>query len=191
MDSIKKQVVLASKSPRRKELLEKFNIDFIVDPSNSDEDIDFESDFECYVIKIAELKCMEVAKRYSNSIIVSSDTIVVHNDTILTKPTDRKSAREMLEKLSGNTHLVYTSIFVFDQAKNKKLYECVTTKVLFFDLTDKEIDSYLDSSEPYDKAGAYGIQGIGARFVKNIEGCFYSVMGFPISRFIRMIEQLI
>mmetsp|Transcript_20079 Transcript_20079/g.32465 ORF Transcript_20079/g.32465 Transcript_20079/m.32465 type:complete len:246 (-) Transcript_20079:196-933(-) len=186
----KVEVVLASKSPRRKEILAGLlgNDNFQIVPSNFEEDLD-KSSFDGpagYVNQTAKEKAVEVRDRLadvpvsdgkSRRLIISADTIVVLNDQILEKPRDREHAFEMLSSLSGRTHEVITAITLCLDDKVEPFYE--VTKVKFGDLAPEMIQSYIDTNEPMDKAGGYGIQAIGGSFISEISGCYYNVVGFP------------
>lgn len=190
----KKKLVLASGSPRRKELLGHLNINFNVHPSDVVEETDFTAPTDV-VIDLAKLKGDDIfSKEDSHSLIISSDTIVVIDDKILGKPNDREHAKEMLESLSGRTHEVYTAVYMKasgpdGEVKSKAFY--VKTEVEFETISDDIMKLYLDSNDPYDKAGAYGIQNQGLLFVKQIKGSYSNVVGFPLSDFIREFKGFI
>lgn len=181
------KLILASHSPRRKELLQKLQIPFDSISSNVDEQLADNLSPEDAVIELATRKASIIAEQYKEAIVIGADTIVVHNGTILGKPKDRAMAKETLESLSGNEHSVFTGVTVIYQGKHQSFYE--KTDVTFWELTSKEIEQYLDSDEPYDKAGAYGIQGLGSLFVKMINGDYYNVVGLPISRLNRFLKE--
>jgi len=135
---------------------------------------------------------MDVAGRFRRGIVVGADTIVVVGREVLGKPETKREARAMLRKLSGRTHIVYTAIVLVDVETKKKTSEVARTKVQFRKLTTEEIALYAASGSPMDKAGAYGIQDdYGAVFVEKVDGCFYNVVGFPLSRFHRAYEKLL
>lgn len=186
-----RNIILASKSPRRKELLENIGLKFSVKPAEIEEIHRGAESFGDIVIDLAEQKGEAVkALMFHERLIIASDTIVVINGRILNKPDDRDHAFEMLRTLSGNVHSVFTSLYVSDAYKNTVVKEFTETKVEFFRMTDGQINAYLDTHEPFDKAGAYGIQGYGSKFIKKIDGCFFSVMGFPVPLFSqKMYEQ--
>ena len=189
---IKKKIILASKSPRRKEILENIGLEFDIIASDIDENITEYDSFSDFVIKLAVLKGDDISEQLDNkdSVIISSDTIVVYNNReILNKPKNREDAYSMLEKLSGNVHSVYTSIYVRDNYQNIVIKDFVETKVKFIELDKELIDSYLNTGEYKDKAGGYGIQGYGSILVERIDGCYFSVMGFPISLFARRVRE--
>ncbi|HQO08646.1 MAG TPA: Maf family protein [Clostridiales bacterium] len=179
-----RNIVLASKSPRRKELLENIGLKFSVKPAEIEEIHRGVSGFGEIVMDLAEQKGEAVGKlMFHDRIIIASDTIVVIDGEILNKPEDRDHAFKMLRQISGRTHSVFTSLYVYDGYLKKTVKEYTETKVEFYELTDEQINDYLDTHEPFDKAGAYGIQGYGSKFIKKIDGCFFSVMGFPVPLF--------
>ena len=186
-----RNIILASKSPRRKELLENIGLKFSVRPADIEEVHRGIVGFGNIVIDLAEQKADAIKeKMFHDRIIIASDTIVVINEKILNKPTDREDAFNMLRSLSGNIHSVFSSLYVYDGYEKKEIKEFTETRVEFYKLTDKQINDYLDTHEPFDKAGAYGIQGYGSKFIKKIEGCFFSVMGFPIPLFSQKMYEL-
>jgi septum formation protein len=179
-----RNIILASKSPRRKELLENIGLKFSVKPAGIEEIHRGMTGFGEIVMDLAEQKGEAVsALMFHERLIIASDTIVVIDDAILNKPEDRDHAYKMLKQLGGRTHSVFTSLYVHDGYLNRIVKDFTETKVEFYPLSDAQINNYLDTHEPFDKAGAYGIQGYGSKFIKKIEGCFFSVMGFPIPLF--------
>jgi len=179
-----RNIILASKSPRRKELLENIGLKFSVKPADIEEVHRGMTGFGEIVMDLAEQKGEAVRDlMFHDRIIIASDTIVVIDDSILNKPDDRVHAFEMLRLLSGRVHSVFTSLYVYDGYLKNTVKEFTETKVEFYDLSDSQISDYLDTHEPFDKAGAYGIQGYGSKFIKKVDGCFFSVMGFPIPLF--------
>ncbi|MFP8489030.1 Maf family protein [Gracilimonas sp. Q87] len=187
------QVILASQSPRRKKLLEQIGLKFQVLPSSISEETD-QSDPIQLVEDLAQKKALDVAELHSDSLVIGSDTIVVHNDQILGKPKIEQDAIEMLKNLSGSTHIVYTGVGFIRTDKNGMIiaqhvfYE--QTKVTFSSLDESDILAYVNGGSPMDKAGAYGIQDdMGALFVEKIEGDYYNVVGFPLNRFYRELKQ--
>jgi len=186
-----RNIILASKSPRRKELLENIGLKFSVKPAEIDEVHRGVEDFGDIVMDLAEQKGDAVkAIMFHERMIIASDTIVVIDGKILNKPNDREHAFDMLRTLSGRIHSVFTSLYVADAYMNKTVKEFTETKVEFFYMTDEQINAYLDTHEPFDKAGAYGIQGYGSKFIKKIDGCFFSVMGFPVPLFSQKMYEL-
>lgn len=181
---------MASKSPRRKEILEKSGLIFEVMPSNIEEKVERFEGVKNFVITLARMKGWDISKKVDKAIVLASDTVVVINNRILEKPEDEDEAIKMLRELSGNEHNVYTSLFVHDKYLDTVSEGYVKTKVKFYPLDEGDIEGYVKTKEPMDKAGAYGIQGYGAKFIENINGCYYSVMGFPISLFYQKIKEL-
>lgn len=183
----KQSLVLASSSPRRKELLENLHLTFEVSSSEVDENFSITDSPDEIVMELAEKKAKAVAKFYPSSYIIGSDTVVVTNGNILGKPKEKNEAFLMLKTLSGNVHHVYTGVCIVSPDQTINFYE--KTEVVFWELTDEEIDSYISTGEPFDKAGAYGIQGIGSILVKEIKGDYFSVVGLPLSRTVRELKK--
>lgn len=183
--------VLASASERRCELLKRIIDDFKVVISNFDENtVEFVGNIPKYVESIALGKAEEVMLNIAEpSIIIAADTVVSINNEILGKPKDEQDAYNMLSKLSDNIHEVYTGIVVINTKTNKILKDSLKTTVFFSKLCEKDINEYIKSKEPMDKAGAYGIQGKGGVFVKKIEGCYYNVVGLPLNKLSEMIKK--
>ncbi|WP_042345589.1 Maf family protein [Bacillus massiliigorillae] len=178
-----KNLILASASPRRHELLSLLEIPFKTFSSDIDETISPNTAPEEAVQQLALKKAQAAIETHPNSIIIGCDTIVVHNGNILGKPADKADAFHVLSQLSNHTHTVYTGVSIISEDVNKVFYE--KTEVTFWELSDQDIEAYIDSGEPMDKAGSYGIQGKAALFVKEIHGDYYSVVGLPISRLAR------
>ena len=185
-------IILASKSPRRKELLEKIVEDFTVVESDFDEeDIEYEGDVSKYVISLAVAKAKQVSTKLNKpAIVIAADTVVVLEDKILEKPKTKKDAECMLSALSGNNHKVYTGLCVIDTKTNNIVQEVAFTNVKFSKLTNNEIQEYIETGSPMDKAGAYGIQDFGAVFVEKIEGCYYNVMGLPLNVLYKILKTM-
>ena len=181
-------IILASKSPRRKELLRKMNLKFdIINSSFNENKVALSNKTpHKYCMKLAEYKCRSVANDHSNSLVIGADTIVYHNKKILNKPKNKNEAQKHLEVLSGSTHIVYTGIFSYIKASNTILSFYDKTYVTFYKLNTKDINYYIDHFKPYDKAGSYGIQDWSMVFVKKINGCFNNVVGFPIAKFFKL-----
>jgi septum formation protein len=174
------KLILASQSRRRRNLLEQARIDFSVIPSNFDENSVKLSSPDVYVRQLAESKARDISEQYPASWVIGADTIVFIDDTILGKPGSRSEARTMLKNLSGKTHQVLTGYCVCCQSIDRYFSDAVKTEVCFKKLTEREIDWYIDSGEPFGKAGAYAIQGIGAFLVKRIDGSYTNVVGLPV-----------
>lgn len=187
-----KDIVLASTSPRRRELLSQVGIDFQVIPSNVEETLLPGETPEAHVVRLSCDKAMEVANRPdpSGRWFIGSDTIVVRDDAILGKPADASEAAAMLSSLSGRSHRVISGYAVYDRLRGQTLSAAITTKVFFKDLTRQEIEGYIATGEPFDKAGSYAIQGIGSFMVPKIEGSYTNVVGLPLCEVIAALEEL-
>ncbi|MBR1811044.1 MAG: septum formation inhibitor Maf [Clostridia bacterium] len=185
-------IILASASPRRREILELIGLapDAIL-PSEADETVEASLPPEEKVMTLAARKAASVAARDDlppDALIIASDTVVVYGGTVLGKPRDRADGCRMLKMLSGRTHAVYTGVCLLYQNKKQIFYN--KTDVEFYPLTDGEINAYLDTGEPFDKAGAYGIQGKGSVLVRRIDGDFFSVMGLPAAQVRRAVREI-
>lgn len=185
------KVILASKSPRRVEILEKIVKEFEVVQSNFDENtIDFKGDIEKYVKDLSRNKAIEVSERLNEpSIVIAADTVVFQDGKVLEKPKNEEDAFSMLSSLSGNTHKVYSGICLINTYDDTVVTDCDCTEVRFSELNPRQIRNYINSGEPMDKAGAYGIQGLGGAFVEGIKGCYYNVMGLPLNKLYKALEN--
>jgi len=185
-------VVLASASARRQELLKRLVKEYQVIVSDFDESsVRFVSDCPSYVMEIACGKALDVAKNLDEaSLVIGCDTIVAYGGSVLGKPSDREDAFSMLRMLSGKEHQVYSGIALVDTSTGIVEKDFLVTEVKFDHLSDEEIWRYIDSGEPMDKAGAYGIQGHGGVFVEGIRGCFYNVVGLPLNKLNKMIKGI-
>ena len=182
------KLVLASASPRRQELIQLLGLRAEIHPSGIAEDVT-EADPSLLVQKLAFRKAEDVAKQYPKDyLVIGADTVVFFEDRILGKPKSEEDAYRMLSALSGRTHQVYTGVSLHFQGKKMGFYE--KTEVQFARLTEREIWDYIESKEPMDKAGAYGIQGRFAPFVKGIAGDYYNVMGLPLARLYQALKFL-
>lgn len=186
--------ILASQSPRRKKLLQQLGLVFEVVPSEVDEDCT-ESDPDALVEQLALRKANDVASKRKKGIVIGADTVVVHNDEVLGKPDDEQHACTMLERLSGQTHQVYTGVALVrsgeDDTPSMTHFFSEKTNVTFSPLSTYEIRRYAATGSPLDKAGAYGIQDDwGSVFVERIEGDYYNVVGLPLNRLYRELKQL-
>ncbi|HEX3010468.1 MAG TPA: Maf family protein [Syntrophomonadaceae bacterium] len=184
-----KPIILASQSPRRKELLARLGLVFTTIPANIDEEMTSSQYPQTAVQEIAFQKAKYVSELVNDGLIISADTVVVWKDNVLGKPADQKNAFEMLKMLSGQEHQVITGLCLWDVASGRYELESEMTVVHFRRLTDKEIKNYVSTGEPMDKAGAYGIQGLGSMLVDRIEGCYYNVVGLPLTRLYLMMEH--
>ena len=175
-------IVLASASPRRKEILENYNVKFNIIKSEIDEVIlGHESPVQA-VVRLALEKGIDVASKNQGDLVIAADTIVVLNDKILGKPKNESDAYKTLNSLSGREHQVVTGISLINIAENKKVVDYVVSEVKFKHLSDKVISDYLKTGEFQDKAGAYGIQGYGALLVDEIKGDYFNIVGLPMSK---------
>jgi septum formation protein len=184
-----KTIILASASPRRKELLQKIGLKFEVDASNCAEEIDPTLVPGELVRQISIDKAKAVASRHKNAVIIAADTIGVIGKKLLGKPQTAAEARKMLAQISGKAHLVITGFTVLDTATDKIVTKTVTTKVYIKKLTQAEINAYVETGEPLDKAGAYGVQGLGAVIVEKIEGDYYNVVGLPLNALADVLKE--
>lgn len=174
-----RKIVLASASPRRKELLQNLGLTFDIVPSAIDEQYNGGRP-EQYVMDIAYKKAVYVKEKCPNSLIIACDTTVVNQGKILGKPRNQKEALQMLLSLSGTKHRVLSGLTVLCTAFEREATSFAETLVYFSDLSQRDAENYLASGEPLDKAGAYAIQGLGSLFVKRIEGCYFNVVGLPV-----------
>ena len=174
------RLILASKSPRRNELLEQAGLTFSVIPSDFDESTVALSDPDSYVITLAESKAVDISQKHPAGWVIGADTIVLIDRKILGKPGSKEKARDMLQRLSGKTHQVLTGYCICCKKKNRFFSETIKTDVRFKKLSDAEIEWYIQTGEPFDKAGAYAIQGIGTFLVKSINGSYTNVVGLPV-----------
>jgi septum formation protein len=184
------RLILASQSPRRKELLKQLGLDFNVIPSRIEEDYVQGELPEKHVIRLAEAKASEVGNCYPDCWVIAADTIVSINGTILGKPKHREEALEMLQLLSGKEHWVLTGFSVCHLKRGKRDYEAVQTTVKVKDLNLAEMDWYIKTGESFDKAGGYAIQGVGSFMIEWIRGSYTNVVGLPLCELIRMLVRL-
>ena len=182
-------MILASKSPRRKEILEQLGFQLKIESK----DIEEISEKIGIINQIKDISCkkvLAVAEDNQEDYVVGADTLVEINGLALGKPKNKKDAKRMLKLLSGKSHRVITAYTLINLKKNINITNSVESIVYFKDISDEEIEWYINSGEPMDKAGAYGIQGLGAIFVDKIDGDFFSIMGFPINHFIKTLNNL-
>ncbi|HTZ72491.1 MAG TPA: nucleoside triphosphate pyrophosphatase [Candidatus Aquilonibacter sp.] len=187
------RLILASGSPRRAEILRNAGFSFEVCPAHVDESLRPNESAAAYVLRLAESKAESVAGRVKPpdaALVMGADTTVVCAGEILGKPGDAAEAVEMLRKLSGAAHEVLTGLAIINTLTKERALHVETTRVTFLALSPEEIDRYIATGEPFDKAGGYGIQGIGGRFVSRIEGCYFNVMGLPLSKTWQMLRQV-
>ena len=174
-------LILASSSPRRRELLRQVGLDFAVDPADLDERMLPGESAEAFAVRVAVDKARAAAGRAGNGIVIAADTIVVLGGEVLGKPADPSDAARMLGLLSGAEHRVLTGLAVMDVRSGRMETQLACTKVWFRKLARREIEAYVATGEPLDKAGAYGIQEKGSLLVQRIEGCYFNVVGLPLA----------
>ena len=184
-----RKIILASKSKARQRLLKQIGLKFRVVTSNAKEDRFLKRRCSDLVIANALRKAEDIARRFSSGIVIGADTVVLVNRKIIGKPRDNKSASKTLRLLSQKPRLIYTGIAVIDIDKNKKFTAYEKTKVYMQRLSDKEIKNYFRKVPPLDKAGAFDIEGLGSVFIDRIEGCFYNVVGLPLSKLARILKK--
>lgn len=177
----KRKIILASASPRRKEILEKTGLKFSVDAGDYEEDMDRRLQPRQLARFLSAEKAKMIAVKYRNALVIAADTFIVFRGRLLGKPHTEKEAKRMLTLLNGKSHSVISGFTIIDTHTKKKLSRSVETKVYFNKLTNKEIISYVRTGEPLDKAGAYAIQEMGAVIIRKIEGDYFNVMGLPLS----------
>jgi len=183
-------LVLASASPRRRFLLELVGFEFEVIPPAINEVDHADEDPVTHVIRLAEVKARSVAGVLGEGLVLGADTIVLLGGEILEKPRDEDEAFEMLSRLSGAWHVVYTGLAVVDAATGESAAGYETTRVKIREMSAGEIRAYIGTGEPMDKAGSYGIQGYGAAIVEAVEGCYFNVVGLPLVRLLRLLREL-
>jgi septum formation protein len=183
-------IILASASPRRSELLKQVGIPFRVQPVSVDENLGkLDGEPAEKAQQLAYMKALQVSKEVGAGIVLGADTIVVLEDEIFGKPIDKADAFSMLSKLSGREHFVITGISLIDMESGRSALGYELTKVRFAKLSERDIDAYIRTGEPFGKAGAYAVQGVGALLVEGMEGCYSNVVGLPIMRLRRMLEE--
>lgn len=187
-----KNIILASASPRRRELLERAGIPFTVYPGQGEEQITVSDPAEV-VEELSEQKAREVfLKTEGDILVIGADTVVAVNGKILGKPKDQEEARQMLRSIQGGSHEVYTGVTLLDREEGQERQRTfhVMTKVVFYPMSEEEIQRYVDTKEPMDKAGAYGIQGKAGIFVREIHGDYNNVVGLPAARLYQELKEM-
>ncbi|MDO5724881.1 MAG: Maf family protein [Tissierellia bacterium] len=183
-------IILASKSPRRKEILDEFITDYKIITEKTKETIDLEKSPIVNCMSLAFEKAIAVAINYPMHYTIGADTIVINKGKILGKPKDYDDAYNMLTSLSDNKHKVITAFAIVNLEKNIKIIDYDVSKVRFKKIDKKDLERYLKTNEPYDKAGSYAIQGEASKFVANIEGSYKNIIGFPVEKFMMYYEKL-
>ena len=185
-------IILASKSPQRKKIIDKLNFSYGVIKStiNEKEIIENYKDPISACKKIAQLKATEISNLYPKSLIIGADTIVYLNNSIIGKPKNKIEAFDILNQLSGKRHVVYTAVSTILKSKNINKIIIDKTYVTFNTLQESDIRYYIDNFEPLERAGAYGIQDWSSVFIKKIDGCYYNVVGFPLPKFYKLFKKI-
>ncbi len=186
-----RDIILASASPRRQQLLTQIGLHFKVKPSYIEEVIDNTLEPTQVAMSLASQKCNDIVSQIEEDcIVIGADTIVVKDNKMLGKPKDEKDAFDMLTSLKGQWHQVVTGICLYRTSDKKSICDCEITKVKISDKSDEFINEYISTKEPFDKAGSYGIQGYGSLLVEKIDGCYFNVMGLPIYKLSCMLDEL-
>lgn len=189
---LSRKYVLASRSERRIKLLKQIGLDFIVYPSEIKEDEDNYFMPTKIILRNSEAKAKDVSRKFQREIIIAADTVVVLRNSIFHKPRSLKQAKDYLRLLSGQTHIVYTGVYLIDTFTGKELFDYVKTAVRFRKLDISEISYYVKNFRPLDKAGAYGIQDdFGCLFIEEIKGDYYNVVGLPLTRLYTMLNEIV
>jgi len=186
---MKTKFILASASPRRRELLASIGIEFTVIPSHVPEVRSDDESPEEYVARLSRDKAAEVAREHPSDWIIAADTTVLYGDELLEKPVDADDARRMLAVIAGQTHIVYTGVTLLNVALGHHETRVTTSEVRMLQLSESDIAWYVNTGEPMDKAGAYAVQGIGSMFIDSIHGSFTNVVGLPLATLFRMLRK--
>ena len=181
------KLILASASPRRKEILSYLNIPFEIIAADIKETIDDNKPLQEEIERLSFLKANEIFKDHNDAVVIGSDTIVTLDDKVLGKPKSIEEAKEMLHLLENNKHVVITGVTIISDKMSETF--SVVSDVYFNPLSDEEIEEYVKTKEPLDKAGAYAIQGIGGKFIKKIDGDYYAIMGLPLSQIYNRLKK--
>jgi len=186
----KKKIILASTSPRRHGLAKDMGLEFDIVPSRYEEDMTLDLSPSGLVMELASGKAADVAKKFNEGIVIGVDTVIFFDGNVLGKPKDKKDAVKMLKSFSGQTQEVYSGVCMIDCSTGKTIKDYEVTRVTFRKLEDSEIRSYVDTGEPLDKAGAYGIQGLSSIFIRKVDGCYFNVVGFPVHNIYKNLRKL-
>ena len=187
---MKQQIILASSSPRRKELLKQIGLDFKIVPSKYEEDMTMKMSHTKLAKVLAYGKAKDVADRVKEGVVIGTDTFLVFGDKRIGKPKDAKDAKRILNSLSNKYIKIYSGIAIIDVKNKREIVDVEITKIKFKKLSKKEIDGYIKTKEPLDKAGAFGVQGIGAVFIEKIDGCYSNVVGLPLFNLYKNLGKL-
>jgi len=188
-DYTMKKLILASNSATRKKLLTDAGFIFQIDPSSYEEDLTLSMSPKELVAHLSRGKVEDVAKRHKNAVVLGADTVITYKDKILGKPHTPERARETLQMLNGKQHSAFTGFTIMDTETKEVISEAQETKLLFKKITDKEIDDYVATGEPLDKAGSYAILELGGKFVEKIEGSKSNVSGLPMEEVIQHLKK--
>ncbi len=183
------KIILASQSPRRAEILRMIGVNFKVDSSNINEEMNQKIEQNEIAMNISKAKAEKISQKYPNNIIIGADTIVVHNKKIFGKPKDKNESRKMLKALSGDCHKVITGVTIMNKKLGVLKNFSETTKVFVQKIPTKQIEFYVNNYNTLDKAGSYGIQEWFSVWIEKINGCYYNVMGLPISKLYRYLTE--
>jgi septum formation protein len=186
---MKRKIILASTSPRRKELFEKTGLTFEVVPGKYEEDMTLPLSPLDLAIHLSKGKAQSLVGEYSDAIIIGADTFVSYDNKVIGKPHTPEKARATLSMLRGNCHGIITGFTIIDTRENKIISRAVETKVYFRNFSDKEMEDYITTGEPLDKAGSYGIQALGKGFVEKIEGDYDNIIGLPIGDLMSSLKE--
>ena len=184
-----RKIILASTSPRRKELLTKTGLTFDIVSSNYEEDMTLDFPPEELVIHLSKGKAEDVAKKYQDAIVIGADTIVAHNGKVYGKPHTSEKAKETLKKFTGEKNNIITGFTVIDTKTGRSFSKAVSSTVYFKNYTEKDIDDYVATGEPLDKAGAYAVQGLGKELIEKIEGDYSCILGLPIDDIMKVLKE--
>lgn len=188
--NVQQNMILASKSPRRIDILRSLGFEFSVEPARIDEgDDSISADPFTLPLELARRKAEDVARRHPGSMVIGADTVVILNDEVLNKPSDDGEARRFLLALSGKHHTVVTGVALQYASRDISLYDKEETRVRFRELDEREIANYVASGEGRDKAGSYAVQGLGACLVRSIDGCYFNVVGLPVALLFELLKQ--
>lgn len=184
-----KRIILASKSPRRKQIMDELYIPYEIIVANIEEKINLNNDLKEEIEKLSFLKALKVFDDNKDAVVIGADTIVVVNNKVLGKPKDALDAKNMLKMLQNSKHYVITAVTILSSEKSETFSNI--SEVFFNEMSDKEIEDYIKTNEPMDKAGSYAIQGIGSKFINKINGDYYAIMGLPISEVYKRLKEYI
>ena len=184
------KIILASQSPRRAEILRMIGVNFKVDSSNINEEMNQKIEQNEIAMNISKAKAEKISQKYPNNIIIGADTIVVHNKKIFGKPKDKNESRKMLKALSGDCHKVITGVTIMNKKLGVLKHFSETTKVFVQKIPTKQIEFYVNNYNTLDKAGSYGIQEWFSVWIKKINGCYYNVMGLPVSKLHKHLAEI-